>query len=295
MSLLLFLFRRYKNNNYSTKLNKGLCLCTLGKKENLYAREFIEYYKLLGFDKIIIFDNNDLNDEKLEDVLKEYIKSKFIEIIDIRGFISVQLPVFNFCYQKYNKLYDWIAFFDFDEYLYINNFKNIKNYIYHKRFENCQTILFNWLFYDDNDLEYYDNRKMLERFNRSKLKSSKVKSMIRGGIENLIIPTSHISGININYFCDSYGMRVFPINYYRIMFNNKNHIFIKHFYTKTTEEFCNKIKKGDVQFHKNQPNYDYFINTKLKIFFIINKMTINKIKILEKCLGLEFKKLKRKN
>ena len=186
------IFHNNTINIYSTKLNKGLCLCTLGKKENLYAREFIEYYKLLGFDKIIIFDNNDLNDENFDDILKDYIQTKFVEIVDIRGLISVQIPVFNFCYKKYNKLFDWIAFFDFDEFLYINNLKNIKDYIYHKRFKKCQTILFNWLFYDDKDLEYYDERKLLERFNRPKLKSSKVKSMIRGGIEDLIIPSSHI-------------------------------------------------------------------------------------------------------
>ena len=278
--------KKYIINNYPIKLNKGLCLCTLGKKENLYAKEFIEYYKLLGFDKIIIFDNNDVNDENFENVLKYYIKTKFVEIIDIRGIMSVQIPVFNFCYQKYNKIFDWIAFFDFDEFLYINDFNNIKNYIYHKRFEKCQTILFNWFFYDDNDLEYYDERKILDRFNRSKLKSSKVKSMIRGGIKDLIIPSSHISGININYFCDPYGMRVFPNTFYYMTFKNKYKIFIKHFYTKTVEEFCNKINKGDVQFHK------YNINSKLNYFFLINNITINKIKILEKCLGLELKRFK---
>ena len=289
-----FYNKKYIINKYPIKKNKGICLCTLGKNENLYAREFIEYYYLLGFDKIVIFDNNDLNDENFENVLRDYIKTKYVEIIDIRGIISVQIPVLNYCYKKYYKLFDWIAFFDFDEFLFINDFKNINNFIYNKRFEKCQSILFNWYFYDDNDLEKYDRRKINQRFKRPKIKSSLVKSMIRGNIENLIIPSSHISGININYFCNTNGIRIYPNTFYSTEFQNNYKIFIKHFYTKSAEEFCNKIKKGDVQFHKNQPNYRTIINNKLNFFFLINKITIQKIKILEKCLGINLNNYKNK-
>ena len=63
-------------------------------------------------------------------------------------------------------------------------------------------------------------------------------------------------------------------------------IFIKHFSTKTAEEFCNKLKKkGDAQFNKGQFQYEEIINRKIDIFFSINKITIQKIKILEDCLG----------
>ena len=95
-------------NNYTIIKKKGLCLCTFCKKENLYAKDFIEYYRSLGFDKVIIFDNNDINGEKIDYLLKNYIRNKFVEIIDIRGIVSAQIPAFNFCYKKYNKLFDWL-------------------------------------------------------------------------------------------------------------------------------------------------------------------------------------------
>jgi len=44
-----------------------VCLCTSGKKENLYAKEFVEHYKKYGVDKIFIYDNNDLNSEYFEE------------------------------------------------------------------------------------------------------------------------------------------------------------------------------------------------------------------------------------
>ena len=121
----------YIIKDFNNNKTKGICLCTIGKKENLYAREYIDYYRKLGFDKIIIFDNNNLEDEKIEDVLHDYKKANFITIINARGVESAQLPLLNYCYQKYNMLYDWIAFFDFDEFLFINGSKTIKDYILH--------------------------------------------------------------------------------------------------------------------------------------------------------------------
>ncbi len=43
--------------------------------ENDYIRFFVEYYKNLHFDKIFIYDNNDIDGEKFEDVINDYIQS----------------------------------------------------------------------------------------------------------------------------------------------------------------------------------------------------------------------------
>ena len=59
-----------------TKGSSKVLLCAIGKNENLYAKEFIEHYLFLGFDKIIIFDNNDLKGEYFNDILIDYISKK---------------------------------------------------------------------------------------------------------------------------------------------------------------------------------------------------------------------------
>ena len=46
----------------------------------------------------------------------------------------------------------------------------------------------------------------------------KVKSIIRGNLKDIIIPSAHILGINVKYFCDSNGKRVFPTSFYNINF-----------------------------------------------------------------------------
>ena len=41
---------------FNKKLNIKVALCTMGKNENLYVKEFISYYYKLGIDKIFIYD-----------------------------------------------------------------------------------------------------------------------------------------------------------------------------------------------------------------------------------------------
>ncbi len=284
-----------KNYNYPiNQRKKGICICSIGKDENKYIKEFVEYYQSLKIDKIIIFDNNDINGENFEDVLKYYIKTKFVDVFDVRGFSSIQIPIYNYCYQKYQKEYDWIGFFDLDEYLSINNFKNIKNYIYNKRFEKCQTIYFNMILYNDNDNLKYEKGTLIQRFTNAKAINKYGKSLVRGGYGKLLIPTTMIPGINIYYFCNSNGERIYPKNFYSNKYKKNSTAFLKHFITKTAEEFCIKINRGDAHFYKNHPKYKGVINHRLKVFFNLNKITKEKIIILENCTGIKLNKYRKK-
>ena len=114
--ILIFVFLIYQRKKI-TKVG----LCAIGKLENLYAKEYVNYYKKLGYKHIYIYDNNNKNEEKFETVLNEDIKKGFVTIIDYRGFRgsrdSPQFDAYYDCYEKYNKEYDWLSFFDFDEFL----------------------------------------------------------------------------------------------------------------------------------------------------------------------------------
>ena len=57
----------------SFKESFKICLCTVGKRENKYIREFVEYYKSYGVDKIYLYDNNEIGEEKFEEVIGDYI------------------------------------------------------------------------------------------------------------------------------------------------------------------------------------------------------------------------------
>ena len=67
---------------------------------------------------------------------------------------------------------------------------------YNEIFNKCQTVFFNWIIYNDNNLIRYDKRNLLERFTNQGKKVNTGKSFVRGNIKNLIIPTTQIPGIN---------------------------------------------------------------------------------------------------
>ena len=127
---------------FCIKLNNKtkVCICTIGKRENLYVREYVDYYKSMGINKIFIYDNNDLNDERFDIKLKDYIEKGFVEIVDFRGAIAPQVKAMEDCRRNNYKKFNWLIFFDLDEFLFLRNFSNINDFLSQKIFERCQRI-----------------------------------------------------------------------------------------------------------------------------------------------------------
>ena len=269
-------------------------LCVIGKQENKYAKEFVDYYKSIGFDHIFIYDNNDKDDEKFEEVLSEYISQNFVSIINYRGYRGKenhpQFDAYIDCYEKNSKNYVWLAFYDFDEFLYLKKHKTIQEFVDEEKFENCNNIKINWIIYTDNNLIYYENKPVQERFTTPILRhiaNSHVKSLVRGNL-----PTNYWSGMinphssNNDYTCCVPSGETIDS---KTPFNkepNYDEAYIKHYNTKTLEEFIDKAKRGSATrvFVKDET----FWRTKLGYFFSLNKKTKEKLDYIKKVLNLSF-------
>ena len=275
-------------NNSKKDLKVGLCV--IGKNENLYAREFVEHYKKIGYDNIILYDNNDKNDkaDKFDDVINDFIKDGFVKIIDFRERNENERPLFvayKDCYSKYNHQYDWLSFFDMDEFLELNEkYKNIKEFLNDKIFKICQTIKINWLFYINDDILYYENKTLRERIKKisnDDLHSKHIKSTVRGNLARNYwekIDNSHTSNLNFTS-CSSSGKIIefnSPFNYPPDYTNAK----LKHYYYKSFEEFCIKIKRGMISLPKNNSNQ--IINERYEKLIRANKNNLEKMKIIHK-------------
>jgi hypothetical protein len=80
--------------------NTKICMCTPVKNENRYIKEYVEHYKKYGVDKIFIYDNNQIDGERLEEVIGEYIKKGLVEVFDYRGKKNPLFRIMNDCYQR---------------------------------------------------------------------------------------------------------------------------------------------------------------------------------------------------
>ena len=268
-------FRKLRTIN-----NIKVCLCTIGKNENNYVKEFIEHYKNYGIDKIVIYDNNDIDGERFEELLNNYIKNNFVEILDYRGKEKIQLNSINDCYKNNFLNYNWLLFYDMDEFINLKE-RNIKFFLAKKKFNSCERIYLNWVNHLDNDQLNYKNQSLFKRFPKFKYFFNKtkalVKSMIRGNIPNIRIYNNHV----INFekeSCNAFGVKKL-FNQSNTIENpdNKNY-YIDHFYFKSAEEYINKRNRGSV-FYGNKSRISlYFID----LYFKYNRITKEKINYFEK-------------
>ena len=267
--------------------NTKVCLCTPAKNENRYIREFVEHYEKYGVDKIFLYDNNDIEGEKFDEILSDYIEKGFVEVRDWRGKAKALMQMMNDCYQTNYQIYDWLIFYELDEYIHLSNYTNVKPFLNLPRFKHCEVIYLNLICHTDNNLIYYDNRSLAERFPRTVPKYKKggyrleIKSILRGHIPNIEITNNHLLSTDLHN-CNGYGNKN---RYYYKTYSNQNdykNYYIDHYYSKSTEEFIEKLNKGDVYLdtlkYVMQRVDKYFTQseiTKEKIDFIENKTGLN--------------------
>ena len=263
-----------------------VCLCTMGRDENRYIREFVSHYEKYGVDKIFLYDNNIVNGEKFEDVINDYVQKGFVEILNWRGKEAPIFSVMNECYNNNKDKYDWIIFYEIDEFLNLYNYTNVKLYLNQGHFNNCQVIHLNIINHSDNDKLYYENKSLIERFpSIVPLKQSQisVKSIVKGHINNLKITWMHWINGKLKG-CNGFGG---PSDVDKG--NDFLYYVIDHYYSKSSEEFINKINRGDAW-----RNTQEYINHRTEKYLNQNHVTLEKIEMLEKGIKIDLSKYKKK-
>ena len=296
--ILCLLFFLVKNNlkklmklSSKKKDNYFACFSGMGKLENRYVRELIEYYLNLGVEKFILGDNNDPNTEKLSDVIQDYINDGTVDIVDLIDSSFGQSQLNNYTYEKYNQTCKWIMFFDFDEFLEVH-FEDKKSltlnqFLTNQIFDKCEAIEFNWAFYTDNNLVYYDNRPLNVRFTEPAFENGAnifVKSMVRGNLNKTVFVDGHSNHVPLRevQICDSMGRIIQNYNPYTLQPPVFDYGYLKHFTDKTAEEYCNKIKRGQPGKHPHD------VNDRIEKFFELNKFTEEKLKIFKEQFNGQF-------
>lgn len=261
-------------------------LCTIVKNEENYLDEFINHYKELGFTNVILYDNNDIKNVFYDD---EFVKIDY-------SFINkknCQFDCYTKCYNDYKNEYNWIAFFDADEFLMLNDkYSNINDYLSDTKFDEFDSIKINWKCYGDNDIEECTSYELKNRFieplpidiklDRIHFKQNEhIKTIIRckNNVE-LQWKNPHCP-INIFNACDNNGNKIelcsFPFN--KI---NYESAWINHYVTKTITEYIQKIDRGYPDHNKLKIKE---IKDLLEEFFIYNKETSYKRQQIDKYLS----------
>ena len=273
-----------KRQKKTEAFNQKIALCTIGRMENQYIREYVLHYKALGFNKIFLYDNNYDGEERFEIVIGDLIKQGFVELIDYRNKPIAQVQAYNDCYQKHGDEFDWIAFFDADEFLIVKK-TDIHSLLYSARKE-FDCMLFNWMVMTDNGQVYNTQRPLMERFTtpmdfnkcigyKDIPENNHVKSIVKGGLKNIRFVNPHLPLTPIR--CCNPKLEVMQQS--PLLPYDHSVAYLKHFQFKTIEEFVqNKLKRGTPD-----RGYDDFINSKpMDNFFKVNEKTQDKLDYINK-------------
>jgi hypothetical protein len=253
----------------------------------------VEYYRNLGIKKIFLYDNNELKGENFKEVLSDHIYEDFIEIKNYRGILSPQKKAYTDCYINNNNKFDWIAFYDIDEFLYLENYSNINDFLSLPKFKKCSSILINWKYYGDNNNIYYEAKPLKNRFTQpfTFLKNKKydkyfyaaAKSIIRSGLNLTWAHFPHF--LNDSKMCNALG------HFVEKPLSPPDHsvAYIKHYATKSTEEYAEHLRRGG-GCSKNQNSKGFMMSRIRSYYFLFNRVTKKKIEILEKALNIRIRR-----
>jgi len=201
-------------------------LICIAKDEDNYIDEWIKYHLKIGFDDIYIYRNNWEFSYEHENVHITKMNGKKKQIVS-----------YNDGFQKYKSQYDWIAFFDVDEFLVLKKHKNVKDFL--SEYSDYDSVGINWCLFGDNGLDSVidNNYSLIKRFTKRKSSvNPHIKSIVNTKFNGLIdIHHAVCQTVDTN-FKKFKGSR----NY-----DGDNEIAqINHYFCKTKEEFLNKINRG---------------------------------------------------
>ena len=276
------------------KNHMKVMLCTIARQENDYIREFVEYHKDLGVDNICIFDNNRDGEEDFHDVIGDYIDSGYVILKDRRNLKDgrIQQEAYNACYQEYRDKYDWFIFFDVDEFMFIQNGWTLKQYLAWQAFRRFNCIHVNLMCYGDGGMVRNDGRKLMERITEPIDLNNKVlydfpenfhvSPIVRGGLKYVDFDKFAHNPNMDGHCCNGSGIECgmdSPFTPYDYRMAG-----VRHYTTKTAEEYIKKIKKGACDGTNASQKPEVMVD----LFFRRNEATEEKVKLFKDELGVDF-------
>ena len=146
-----------------------IAIATMCKKENPYVNEWVAWHLNIGFDRVYIYDDNDPDYPYVGDCIDEEYRDKvfIVRYNNVLGdVLTKQALMINQFVETMHGDIEWCAFIDGDEFIHIDNYPSVGEWLSHAP-EECECVALNWHIYDDNDIIVGDeSAPVQERFTR---------------------------------------------------------------------------------------------------------------------------------
>ncbi|WP_429956006.1 glycosyltransferase family 2 protein [Gluconobacter japonicus] len=176
--------------------------------EHKYILEWINYYKIIGYDHIYIYCNDDDPYELYNSAMPFCLGERpFVTFVHFKG-VGMQHQMYLHFLRSFSFETQWVSFFDVDEFLYLPKHKKLTAFL--KEYKEADCILFYWLVFGDSGNEKTPQGYVLDNYNK--------RSKNINGFTKFICLTSKLMDNKI-FSPDGYGFWHNPKDH---LYNNIN-------------------------------------------------------------------------
>lgn len=221
------------------------------KDENRYLREWLDWHLNVGFDHIYIYDNG--TKDHVQDIVDGYAAEmqQKITVIDWTGHHThIQQDAYNHFMSHFKADVRWAIPLDSDEFLRFTDGESVNVNTFLRAYEDYTEVWGYEVEYDANGQEKYEDKPVRERFTR-------LTDVREGFYWKNFIQVNRIDSFLMHYaYYDPAKHQVFKNEQ-----SNQDLFVIDHYYTKSWEEWCWKIKErggADPNYHKALREFFYY-------------------------------------
>lgn len=226
-------------------------------KEETHLADWIKWHRALGFDEVYLIFNDWNTDEKLD------------AIVTYHPGIAQQMKTYNVWINNYKDKYDFVAFFDADEYLYLVKNKSVKELL------GEHSLGINWVWFGSKEADGEWDQGVVTRF---KYRASKPDRHIKS-----IIRLQHNTVMNNPHHAIAASQS--PEGKFILgAFNDQGSMdtaFIAHYFTQDKEYFAKKCARGRAdtgkKFNHTMEEWDTYNVTANEV---LDERLSNKFKLL---------------
>lgn len=211
---------------YNPKTKYFLSMLAIVKNEGANLQEWIEYHRIIGFEKFYIYDNE--STDNTQEILKPYVDKGIVKYHRFPG-EKIQLSAYNHFLENHKQETNWVAVIDLDEFI-VSKKTNLPEFL--KRNKNVTQILVPWVFFGSNGHIKKPNGLTIENYTKRAKKPRLYKGIINPQLALNIQVHKH----------DVAGKTIFP---------KMTDIMINHYYCKSWEEYQKRANRGDALRGKN--------------------------------------------
>ncbi len=221
----------------------NLAIVVIAKNEQDYIKEWVAFHKVMGGDKIILYDND--STDNMVNEIKPFINEGYVIYNKIPG-EKQQLNAYNDALKRYSSLFRYMAFIDCDEFLFpVDSSETVLSVVEKtmKKYQRAGGVCVNWVMYGSSGHETKPDGLLIENF----IYRSKVPGRGTGCIKTICNPDLVIRFNHSHYPIykrGTYGITPDgkKCSGWRNNINEYVGLRINHYFTKSKEQWIERRK-----------------------------------------------------